>query len=319
MRNLVESLLGRSIYIKRLSNKELRFLPLGLQVQYDYYSIKTEGGEMVLIREDSSENNGRVKLYRKHRQQCEEAFGKAVVFYMPPIPAYVRFRYIREGLPFISEDGSANIPGLVRMSLKAVANQQPEREKLSPLAQVIILRELLQQDVDGSTQAELASKFQCSRMAICQALKELKTLRVAHYDKWVQMELRGEQLWKEARFAMENPVRKVLYLKSKQTLPGSLPAGESALSRQTLLAAPDVPVRALGRQAYQKLRNHIDFTPCNHIEEAGQLLQIWRYNPELLVSPESDCVDSLSLFLSLEHHADDRVQQELEQLVFPWS
>ena len=52
--------------------------------------------------------------------------------------------------------------------------------------------------------------------------------------------------------------------------------------------------------------------------EGAQEWQLWSYSPALL--PDTATVDPLSLTLSLQDNADDRVQLALDELkgTFPW-
>ena len=90
-------------------------------------------------------------------------------------------------------------------------------------------------------------------------------------------------------------------------------AGESALSRQTLLVDGNIPTYAVGKQSIRELFLPGDHPESEH-EEAQAIIQQWMYPPEILMQPGGKWVDPLSLYLSLRDSSDDRVIQELNKL-----
>ncbi|MBK8874366.1 MAG: hypothetical protein IPN13_10755 [Bacteroidetes bacterium] len=56
----------------------------------------------------------------------------------------------------------------------------------------------------------------------------------------------------------------------------------------------------------------VNFQPSNALE-ANYCIEVWKYDPYFLA--EDGCVDKLSLYLSLRHHQDERVQIALDELM----
>jgi hypothetical protein len=54
-------------------------------------------------------------------------------------------------------------------------------------------------------------------------------------------------------------------------------------------------------------------TGCHDAEHATARIEVWSYPPERL--GDHEMVDPLSLYLSLRNSQDERVQQQLEQLI----
>ena len=52
---------------------------------------------------------------------------------------------------------------------------------------------------------------------------------------------------------------------------------------------------------------------CGGREDAEARMETWKYDPSILA--RSGIADPLSLYLSLRHSADERVQKEIENLI----
>lgn len=312
------SLLGEGVKLHALQAGMKNILPLQFRYRYQYYRVSCQRTEFVLAVEDATEELGHVSMYLKHAERLSSLLGDDVVFFMPPVPARVRFRYMRGGLAFISADGSANLPGLLRMTKLRVSSNVPERSYCSPLAQLIVLRQLLIGDMHGVTQKEISEKLGFSRMGVSVALKELKMFGLGEYLKVFSMNERGEALWKLALPYLRAPMKSMMNVAGPAAHELGLLAGESALSRLSLLDEPLLPVRAVAHAEFLSLRKTGQLTVCRDMEEADAVLQVWSYPPQLLLSPGGRCVDVLSLRLSFSDSENDRVLQELNRLAMPW-
>jgi len=93
----------------------------------------------------------------------------------------------------------------------------------------------------------------------------------------------------------------------------ALLAGMSALSRRTMIADDRLPTYALPLAIFQDFLEKGACVDSRDAENATARMEIWSYNPHLL--SKDPIVDPLSLYLSLRDSADERVQQQLEQLI----
>jgi hypothetical protein len=94
-------------------------------------------------------------------------------------------------------------------------------------------------------------------------------------------------------------------------------AGLSALACHSMLAEPPVPIYAVSSAQWRAaVRAGLEVLP-EALPGACQW-QVWSYTPALL--PDSKTVDPLSLTLSLQDEADERIQLALDELKdhFPW-
>lgn len=314
----LESLLGDNVRISEQSHSLAAVLPMSLRNRFQYYRVEQASLSFMLAVEKSVSTLGKLTAYTKLKSRLENILGKDTVFYMPPLPANIRFRYMKAGLPYISEDGSANLPGILRMSLKKVAMPQKPGNKLSPLAQLIILRQLLKEDMEGRTQQEASNILNVSRMGISKALRELKYHQLCDYAGVIHFSRLGKQLWEQAYPLMKTPVHAQHFIQAPTNKQAMQISGESALAQQSLLMETGLPTVAIGRKQYAEFKKEGLFIFGTDEEDADFILQVWNYPPSLLAQPESRYVDPLSLILSLADSNDERVLQELNQLQLPW-
>jgi hypothetical protein len=92
-----------------------------------------------------------------------------------------------------------------------------------------------------------------------------------------------------------------------------LVAGMTALASYTNLGDDPIPTFALRPEQYRSGLQHEDYVRCELPEDARSFIETWAYDPPTLAADER--VDRLSLYLSLRHSADERVQKALETLL----
>ena len=124
-------------------------------------------------------------------------------------------------------------------------------------------------------------------------------------QKQVKFKMTGRELWDKALPMMTTPVERVDY--TDMPLADTKLAGETAMGQYTLLAEPMTPVVAISKQLAREK------TAILNKEYGETKVEVWKYNPALLA--KGDCVDRLSLYLSLKDSDDERVQMECDTLL----
>ncbi len=80
-----------------------------------------------------------------------------------------------------------------------------------------------------------------------------------------------------------------------------------------MLADDRLPTYALGPKMLESWLEQGTMIGCPDAEQANVRIEVWSYEPKLL--GDNEVVDPLSLYLSLRYNADERIQQQLEQLM----
>ena len=108
-------------------------------------------------------------------------------------------------------------------------------------------------------------------------------------------------------------MKKIHWLRGNIPRSPELPAGLTALSQLTAIADDRLPTYALSAEVYQASLEKGIFHGCDGPEEANLRLETWNYDPLLLA--RGDWADALSLYLSLRESPDERIQQQLTELI----
>lgn len=317
--------LGSEVRIFNSPQTAQRKLSLALRGRFRYEVMHWNRKEYLLARDRESQASGKTLALKKMQEQLEASFGLPVIFYTASLPFYMQQRYIKAGLSYISDVGQAYITeGIIRTKGRQKTANNAAVPHLNPAAQVILLRHLLIGDIEGKSLTQLAADLPYSKMWISKAKEELVQVGLCSYSESrrtgkLEFLYNKQELWNHALSKLRSPVQTTLYLPCHP--PASmitLWAGESALSRQSLLAAPSLPVFATDRKEAMQLLQAADITPLPDDEEACCAVQLWKYAPQLLVQGDNKTVDVLSLTLSLQEHDDARILQEISNLAMPW-
>jgi len=155
-----------------------------------------------------------------------------------------------------------------------------------------------------------------SPMSISRAFDQIETngmgkLHRAGRERVVTFNANRLELWHQIAPFLHSPVahERRLLQEDLVDVPCVL-AGESALARYTTLIDPPEKIYAISPGAWAKLKAGIEEIPV--ADEFSCILQVWRYDPGILES--SGVVDPYSLWLSMKHTADDRLQIALDKL-----
>ena len=274
--------------------------------------------------------------------------GHPAVYVTDALASYERRRLIVQKVPFIVPGNQLYLPDLGLDLREYFRQRAPATEAaLSPSAQAMLITALLRQPWQPDWQpSRIATQLGYTPMTQSRAVKELTAagLATAHTvgrSCWLRMELPPDQVWERAKPALRTPVRRTFWVAAKGFVarssllsrrngstfrvaangfvahrPSRL-AGLSALSRYTMLAEPKWPVFAL-TAADWKAATAAGVRELPEPEAGAQEWQLWSYSPALL--PDANMVDPLSLTLSLQENADDRIQLALDQLKgeLPW-
>lgn len=252
--------------------------------------------------------------------------GHPAVYVTDALASYERRRLIVQKVPFIVPGNQLYLPDLGLDLREYFRQRAPATEAaLSPSAQAMLITALLRQPWQPDWQpSRIATQLGYTPMTQSRAVKELTAagLATAHTvgrSCWLRMELPPDQVWERAKPALRTPVRRTFWVAANGFVahrPSRL-AGLSALSRYTMLAEPKWPVFAL-TAADWKAATAAGVSELPEPEAGAQEWQLWSYSPALL--PDANMVDPLSLTLSLQENADDRIQLALDQLKgqLPW-
>jgi len=251
--------------------------------------------------------------------------GQPAVYVTDALASYERRRLIEQKVPFIVPGNQLYLPDLGLDLREYFRQRAPAAEALSPSAQAMLITALLRRPWDAEWRpASAAHELGYTPMTLSRVIKELSGAGLASVhtegrSRWLRMEGSPEAIWERAKPALRTPVKNAVWVAD----PGALPsprcrlAGLSALARYSMLAEPQWPVYAIP-SADWKAATDAGVRQLPEPVAGAQEWQVWSYSPALV--PQASTVDPLSLTLSLQDSADDRIQLALDELKeqLPW-
>jgi len=249
----------------------------------------------------------------------ERHLGGPVTFVFGGLASFERNRLLKRGVSFIVPHRQMFLsPGIDLREVHSPAKSREPEAPLSMPAQLMILYHLEtpeRGDVDFSLYA-WAGALGYSKMSISRAHRELVDAGLAESDRpgrSVVLRFKGERraLWEQALPLLRSPViRTENRYKSGVGPPSALNAGLTALSHYSDLAEGSHQTWATLRSG---LSSSSEVVPSP--DEDTIALERWWYPPQVLAKEDPRRVDRLSLYLSLRHDADERIQAALRQLL----
>jgi len=304
----------------QLQPVEVAQLPLFLRNRFSFSLAELFGRPWCLAQEDASWDTGSPGEYEKQAEILRPLLKAPVVFVLAALPSNARNRMVQKGIPFVVPGTQAFLPGaLVDLRERFPTPTGKGRTSLTPTAQLTVLYHLQREPLSSLPLNSIAEKLHCSTMMLSKVKDELEEAGICKVERigrsmTLKFPATNRALWDLAQNRLTSPVKKSRWVQWTRK-PGypALLSGISALSRRTMLADDRLPTYAFGPKMLESYLEQGILIGCRDTDEATAKMEVWSYEPKLLGDNES--VDPLSLYLSLRHHADERVQQQLEQLI----
>lgn len=300
-------------------------LPYFLQDAFEIRELKLLD-RPILLAIDRQANKSALANVRAQLDKLRALAGHPVVYVTGALASYERKRLIEQKVPFIVPGNQLYLPDL-GIDLREYFRQRPQSPDtaLSPATQAMLIITLLRKPWQVDWQpAEVVTELGYTPMTLSRAVKELTAAGIAtlHNEgraRRLRMEHSAAETWEHAKPLLRNPVKRRVWANPIPKLkpPHVRLAGLSALARFSLLTEPEWPIYALSPAQWKAATQAGVETLPEQLPGACEW-QLWHYNPALV--PDSATVDPLSLTLSLQDEADERVQLALGELKerFPW-
>ena len=257
------------------------------------------------------------KQIRTHLADLENRVGKQAVYLNTEINANLRRSLVKNRVPFIIPENHIYLPKLGIVFNESYRITSKPRKRLTTLAQIILIRAILNHEYHTVTASGYANNIEYSVMSISRAFTNLLehglVSREEHWkEKRYSWVYQGRELWDKALPLLINPVRRSIWINDNGHLPYCL-AGISALSRYSLINEDDfktyATISSIAKDNSDIVETGHDRRPADYSTK----LQIWKYDPKLISS--KDCVDRLSLYLSLKDSKDERILMSLDEMM----
>lgn len=294
-------------------------LPYFLRDAFDTEQAELAGTSVVLAMDRRTGHRSLSEL-RDRLARIRSAADQPVVYLTETLASFERKRLIEQKVPFIVPGNQLYLPDAGIDLREYFRPAPPEARRLSPSAQALLIRALLQPQWPTQWHpSEAGAALGYSAMTLSRVVRELVAVGLAEPRRTgrvqsLAMLYRAKETWTRAAPFLRSPVHRTVW--TAHAPAGARLAGLSALAVRTMLAEPRLPVHAIGRTEWQTLRARLKEVPATF--PGAQECQLWTYSPAL--EPDSTTVDPLSLVLSLRDMPDERVQGALEDLMeqLPW-
>ncbi len=252
--------------------------------------------------------------YRRYADKVANILGMPVVFILDSTAYYNRSRMIEQGVYFVISKKYAFLPTLLVNAIEK--SRKPKKNQLlSPVGQFLLLYYLQSSLNKECTIKNFESACSYSYQSIGRGLLDLEQFGLCQSEiasdkeKRITFSLPKQELWEKAKKFMRTPVRWVYY--TDNDLPdGLIISSINALSHYSRLNPEEMQTVAILDKDFKKM---VDEGLKTDDMEGKHCIEVWIYNPKMF--PNAKFVDRLSLYLSLQHDTDARVEKELEDII----
>ncbi|MFC1595459.1 hypothetical protein ACFL3X_00930 [Gemmatimonadota bacterium] len=298
-------------------------LPLFLGQQYHFYRCMFFNKPRVLLVWKGQDELATQNIVR-HLQVAQSTIGQDVVFVFPDMVTWQRQRLVQNQIPFIVPRRQVYLPeAIIDFRSRAQAPGFSDKGTITSIsapAQLMVLYYLQCNPGEHWYLDQWAQNLDYSAMTISRAYRELIHLNLCEAEQWrrrviLHFDQNKHSLWKRARKHLQSPVRKRMTVQMDNI--AELPlycAGLHALSRYSQISMDRNQEYASASSDIQEgIRNGL-IMERHFTDSALCTLESWLYAPKILAYNDQ-CVDRLSLFLSLQHDQDERIQMALKEML----
>lgn len=321
MKDIQLSISGRTIPLVKRSADKLEGFNVGEKLSFDFYDGEFRGVKIFFAKpKGKNPTPHKCKIIAERLSNVSHL---PVVFILSPGPTYERQRLLEKDVYFVMSDKYANLPMFVAME-NVSSRKSPDR--LTPVAQYILLYHLQVKNIEGKSTKAVASLMPYSYESVSIGLTCLtdlglcEKLPIDSRRKAIQFKHSGKNLWNAAGNYLINPVERRFYCDKIESLHTFPICGINALSHYSALNPDQEQWVMMDAKEYRDLHNDGKVINPNEFD-GDNIIEIWKYPVVAQLNSSPKWVDRLSLALSLRKDEDPRVEEEVEQMIekFQWS
>jgi len=324
----VYELTDTRIFLEELSPEKQELLPVFISRNYSLNLVHILGKEYVLLIHQHGEIPTPAQAVT-YLDMVGNNLQAQAVFVFPRLDAFVRNRLISKRVPFIIPFQHLYLPqGLIdiREQSSKVSLRDRAMVSISDPAQVMLLYYILNKEkIDEWSLQNWSEKLGYSSMSISRAWKELDAIELCEGQKKgrnLVLDFMGStrELWERALPYLHTPVRhrKIAIVDQIDNL-HLRRSGVSALADYSLISKGARPEYAIKLSDWNSAKKQGILNEVSPANDLGSVIETWSYDPKI-IAPDSENVDALSLYLSLQDEPDERIQGALKEMLggLPW-
>ncbi len=309
---MLKKIFGIDFNITEIKVKDL---PVYITARRSFFKMSHSEIDFILVQVSEKERFG-VLAFEKQARIIADRYGIPVAFGFGNMSRSQRDSLLEKNIPFISESGQLYLPFLgMALRDRFTHPKEVKKEKMMPITQALFLYLLYYGNGKPILKKDAAEALGVTRTSMTRASEQLDAMDLIiqeTHGKECHMRIKekGRDAFEKAKPYLINPVQQTVTIKSQKQYEKYPLSGESALAKQTMLGAPNVPVLAAfkSRINIEKIQD-IDIrwnTDGNVLR-----LELWKYNPSLYV--KKGVVDPISLYMCFENNIDERIEGAIEE------
>ncbi len=286
-------------------------------IRYGYYvsSLRLNDMRCILVKPKTKEWN--LATLKTQLRNIEEIAKEPAVLDLDRLTAAQRTNLIESGIAFVSGTGQVFIPFWGSYFEEKILNPAKPVEVLSANAQLVFLALYYNSAMEPLNQTKIAALLTIPKATCSRAIQQLNALNLISVTgvgaaNRVCINER-ETVINRALPHMTSPVAKRLFVSSKPEQLHLKYTGIKALALDTMLAFSDSdPGYAVSKDISLSISREILIDEQSYRDFGGEIIEVWKYDPNLLSKGKR--VDDISLYLELKDDPDERVQNELDAI-----
>ena len=258
-----------------------------------------------------------VAAMKKQQKQYEDALRCPVAYDVAVNSIAMRNALVRNRISFIDLPGNVFLPFMGMVLQDMYVKQHIRADKMMPATQMVFLELLYMADNESALKSEIAERLNLTKTSITRATAQLKEMGLISQKKTgteiaISRNYSGREYYENAKEYLINPVQKTVTVMENESTWDMWYAGESALSRKTLLSSPRIEERAVYKG--NEMVDQFDYAD-ERVADRDSItkIQLWKYNPGYFV--RNGVVDPVSLICSFKGNEDERIEMCMEELL----
>lgn len=304
---MLSSIFGLSIKYEKWEHTE--DLPFYIAESYDFYTgcIGTKRCIFLMPIDELAT----LPALKKHIEKIQRIDNVPVVFELKTISNYRRNALIENNISFVTKK-QAYLPFIGTLLMNETEPEKIAEKFVSSTQQLFLYYFYGQQKRLYVSEAVKALPF--SAMTVTRAVKQLEATDLFYVakdgvNKFIESKYNRLELFDRAKKYLSSPVYKTGYIDKMKVSEDMAYAGETLLSKETMLNPSRVVTYAVKENEQNKseiIEELVD--PDKQVK-----LELWAYDPKAF--SQNNMADDISVILSLKDNEDERIEEAIDELL----
>ena len=259
--------------------------------------------------------------YERVYQRIKVNVELPIAFVIPRLKPSTRDRMVQKSVPFIVPGTQVYLPEYV-IDLRERFPEPPTVDRpFTPAAQLTLLYHLQRHSLNSISLQKVAKIFGYSAMMMTKIRREFEgsgiiSLERKNREACFRFTDEPPVLWSKVKVRCESPLKKRIFVSGGSVERVALISGKSALTHygypHPQPMETSAPVYAIGRKKWERVLRDGEIKVAVKPQEASACMEIWSYDPALIL--EGRVVDPLSLALCFRGSSDAGMREISESL-----